>query len=177
MCVISMSINRSMSYYHCSRALSDTQFLFNLIIGSLKEGGIDSHHRLHPLCRQSRRKGHCMLFCDPHIIKPIREHIPEALQPGSVRHGRRHCHHPGILLCNPADLPGKYIRIAGVLLFLQRLTRSDVKGLHTMKGGRILLRRQGARAPEAGAARAVSRSHSACRVPPGWVYRVWACAP
>ena len=82
-----------------------------------------------------------MGLSDSHVEEPLRELLRKPGKPGSVRHGRRQRHNIFIFLRKLTDFFGKHIRVARVNLFFKRLPRRNVKGLHAVKPGRVLLRR------------------------------------
>ena len=82
-----------------------------------------------------------MGLSDPHVKKTVRELLCKPGKPRAVGHGRRDCHDPWILLCQLAELFRKNIRITRELLFFLRLPRFNIKGVHSMEPGGVLLRR------------------------------------
>jgi len=60
----------------------------NLVIGPLKEGGIDRNNRFKPSSGKARSKCNRMLFGDPDIIEPVREARRKTLKACTFLHGR-----------------------------------------------------------------------------------------
>ena len=124
------------------RQILDTDIMQDLIISPLQKGRIHCHHRLETGRRHPCRRSHCMLLRNPHIKETFRVTPGKCLQPCSVRHRRRDRDHPRILSCQTAQLPGEYIRITWIDLFLLRLSGRRIKRLHSVKTRRIPLCRQ-----------------------------------
>ena len=82
-----------------------------------------------------------MFLRNSHIKEPVRVHIPEALQSGTVRHGCRNSHYPFVPLAQLAHNSGKHIRIIGHGAGMGRNSRLDVKRLCPVESGGMFLRR------------------------------------
>ena len=59
----------------------------DLIVGTLEECGINTHHREHSLAGQTGRKGHSVLFCHANIKKALGVRMVEELQASAIFHG------------------------------------------------------------------------------------------
>ena len=85
---------------HCKehRQVLDTDIVEDLVIGPLKEGGIDRHHRPESGCCHTGCGCDCMGFRDSHIKKAVRVFLSKGSQPRTVRHGGRDRHQIRMLL-------------------------------------------------------------------------------
>lgn len=59
----------------------------DLIVGTLEECGINTHHREHSLAGQTGRKSHSVLFCHANIKKALGVRMVEELQASAIFHG------------------------------------------------------------------------------------------
>ena len=98
------------------RQVLDTDIVQDLVIGSLQEGGIDSHHGPEPGRSHACRGRDCMGLRDSHVKKAVRKLLSKGSQPRTVRHGGSNRHQFRMLLPQLTELPGEHIRIGRILL-------------------------------------------------------------
>ena len=123
------------------RKILDTYVMKHLIVSSLQKGGIDCHHRTQARSRHARSACHCMSLRNSHIKKAVRKLFSKSCKSRTVRHSRCHGYQLWMGFPKLAQLSGKYLCIGGFLLFPIFFSRCNIKRTHTVKYGRILLRR------------------------------------
>ena len=67
----------------------DRHVMNQLVVGALKEGGVDRHHRFEPLAGQAGGEGHGVLLGNADIKIALREAPLELHHAGALAHGRR----------------------------------------------------------------------------------------
>ena len=70
------------------RQLLDRDVVDDLVIGALKEGGVDRRERLHPFAGEARGKRHPVLLGDADIEGAVRKFVAEKIKAGARRHRR-----------------------------------------------------------------------------------------
>ena len=75
----------------------DRHVMHHLIVSALQKRRIQRAERPHPAGRQTRAEGHAMLLGDAHVETPAGKPLRKQVQPGTVRHRRRHRADPAVL--------------------------------------------------------------------------------
>mmetsp|Transcript_29741 Transcript_29741/g.58382 ORF Transcript_29741/g.58382 Transcript_29741/m.58382 type:complete len:661 (+) Transcript_29741:20-2002(+) len=95
------------------RQFLESDVMHDLVVSSLKEGGVHSNERLHALSRQTRTERHCVLFCNPDVECPLREPLPESPHSCPSRHRGSDCDHASVLLRDFDQGVGKHGGVGG----------------------------------------------------------------
>ena len=73
-----------------------------LVVGSLQESGINGHNRLQAFAGHAGCKGHCMLFCNAHIVIAMRVLLAEVHHARAFAHGGCDAHQALVNRCHVA---------------------------------------------------------------------------
>jgi hypothetical protein len=114
----------------------------DLIVGALKEGGVDRHHGDFPLPGKPRGEGDRVRLGDSDVEEPCRQGLAEFDQPRPAAHGRRDRHHVRILLSDFEDGGFEHLRVRGKGPFSLAFPRYGIECPHAVKTLRVGLRRR-----------------------------------